>query len=88
MLTFVDGDGMGNTITGIHNDTGGTSGSVEGKNSLDGDVHGGSVESLEHDLGHLLTVSLGVKGSLSEEDGVLFGGNTELVEESVMPDLL
>jgi hypothetical protein len=30
---------------------------------LDGDVHGGDVESLEHDLGHLLSVGLGVEGS-------------------------
>ena len=55
---------------------------------LDGDVHGGSVESFEHDLGHLLSVGLGVEGSLSEKDGVLFWGNSELIVESVMPDLL
>merc|ERR1719225_751737 len=29
---------------------------IEGEDSLDGDVHGGHVEGLEHDLGHLLTV--------------------------------
>ena len=38
-------------------------------------------------LGHLLTVSLGVEGSLGQEDGVLLGGNTQLIVESVMPDL-
>merc|ERR1712122_400806 len=59
-----------------------------GEDSLDGDVHGGHVEGLEHDLGHLLTVGLRVKGSLSQEDGLLLGGNTELVVEGVMPDLL
>merc|ERR1712088_206930 len=34
---------------------------------IDGNIHGGHVEGLEHDLSHLFTVSLGVEGSLSEE---------------------
>ena len=42
---------------------------------------------LQSYLGHLFTVGLGVQGSLGKEDGVLFGGNTELVVEGVMPDL-
>merc|ERR1712176_907674 len=87
-VTLVDGDTVGDTVTGVHDDTGGTSGSVQGEDSLDGNIHGGHVESLEHDLGHLLTVSLGVEGSLSQEDGLLLGGNTELVVEGVVPDLL
>ena len=87
-ITLVDGDTMGDTVTGIHDDTSGTSGSVQGEDSLDGDVHGGHVEGLEHDLGHLLTVGLGVEGSLSEEDGLFLRGNTEFIVESVMPDLL
>merc|ERR1719422_87994 len=87
-ITLVDGDTVGDTVTGIHDDTSGTSGSVQGEDSLDGDVHGGHVEGLEHDLGHLLTVGLGVEGSLSQEDGLLLGGNTELVVEGVVPDLL
>merc|ERR1712152_80671 len=87
-ITFIDGDTVGNTISGVHDNTSGTSGGVEGEDSLDGDIHGGHVEGLEHDLGHLLTVSLGVKGSLSQEDGLLLGGNTELVVEGVVPDLL
>merc|ERR1711892_652925 len=49
---------------------------------------GGHVEGLEHDLGHLLTVSLGVEGSLSQEDGLFLWGNTELIVEGVVPDLL
>jgi hypothetical protein len=55
---------------------------------LDGDVHGGSVESFEHDLGHLLSVGLGVQWGLSKEDGVLLWGDSELVVEGVVPDLL
>merc|ERR1711899_337113 len=87
-VTLVDGDSVGDTVTGVHGDTGGTAGGVQGEHGLDGDVHGGGVEGLEHDLGHLLPVGLGVEGSLGQEDGLLLGGNTELVEECVMPDLL
>merc|ERR1739842_46142 len=87
-VTFIDGDAVGDTISGAHDETGGTSRGVEGEDSLDGDVHGGHVEGLEHDLGHLLAVSLGVEGSLSQEDGLFLRGNTELVVEGVMPDLL
>merc|ERR1711937_1000775 len=87
-VTLVDGDTVGNTVTGVHDDTSGTARGVQGEDSLDGNIHGGHVEGLEHDLGHLLTVSLGVEGSLSQEDGLLLGGNTELVVEGVVPDLL
>merc|ERR1740122_481968 len=87
-VTLVDGDAVGDTVTGVHDDTGGTAGGVQGEDSLDGDVHGGHVEGLEHDLGHLLTVGLGVEWSLGQEDGLLLGGNAELVVEGVVPDLL
>merc|ERR1719186_2376906 len=69
-ITFIDGDTVGNTISRVHDDTSGTARGIEGEDSLDGDIHGGHVEGLEHDLGHLLTVSLGVEWSLSEEDGL------------------
>merc|ERR1712106_212589 len=59
-----------------------------GEDSLDGNIHGGHVEGLKHDLGHLLTVSLGVEGSLSQEDGLFLRGNTELFVEGVVPALL
>merc|ERR1719385_480318 len=58
-VTLVDWDTVGDTVTGVHDDTGGTAGGVQGEHSLDGDVHGGHVEGLEHDLGHLLPVGLG-----------------------------
>ena len=51
-------------------------------------LHSGHVEGLKHDLSHLLPVGLGVEGSLSQEDGVLLGGHTQLIVEGVMPDLL
>merc|ERR1712198_257337 len=64
------------------------SGSEEENDEAEDNVHGGGVERLEHDLGHLLPVGFGVEGSLGEEDRLLLGGNPELVEERVMPDLL
>merc|ERR1711975_122282 len=87
-ITFIDGDSVGNTITRVHNNTGGTTRGIEGEDSLDGNIHGGHVEGLKHDLGHLFSVGLGVEGSLSEEDGLFLGGNTELIVEGVVPDLL
>merc|ERR1719190_287302 len=87
-ITLVDGDAVGDTVTGVHDNTGGTAGGVQGEHGLDSDVHGGHVEGLEHDLGHLLPVGLGVKGSLGQEDWVLLWGDTQLVVEGVVPDLL
>merc|ERR1712073_272348 len=87
-ITFIDGDVVGDTITRVHDHAGGTTGGIEGKDGLDGNIHGGHVEGLKHDLSHLFTVSLGVKRSLSEEDGLFLRGNTEFIVEGVMPDLL
>ena len=84
--TLIDGDGVGDTITGVEDDTGGAASGVEGEDGLDTDVHSGAVEGLEHDLGHLFTVGLGVHGSFSEEDVVFFGVDAELVVEGVVPD--
>ncbi len=49
-VPFVDGDGVGDTISRVEDDTSGTTGGIEGEDGLDGDVHGGTVEGLEHDL--------------------------------------
>merc|ERR1712228_556985 len=87
-ITFIDGDIVGDTISRVHDHTGGTTGGIQGEDSLDGNIHGGHVEGLEHDLSHLLTVSLGVEGSLSQENRLLLWGNTEFIVEGVMPDLL
>merc|ERR1712122_119800 len=54
-ITLIDGDGVGNTITRVHDNTSGTTRGIEGEDSLDGNIHGGHVEGLEHDLSHLLT---------------------------------
>jgi len=87
-ITLIDGHGVGHTITRVQHATGGTTRGVQGKHSLDVDVHGRDVEGLEHDLGHALTVSLGVEGSLGKEDRVLLRGNTKLIVKGVVPDLL
>merc|ERR1712174_85937 len=87
-ITFIDWDSVRDTISRVHDNTSGTARGIEGEDSLDGNIHSGHVEGLEHDLGHLLTVSLGVEGSLSEEDGLLLRGNTEFIVEGVVPDLL
>merc|ERR1712142_1430430 len=87
-ITFIDGDSVRHTISRVHDNTSGTAGSIKGEHSLDRNIHGGHVEGLKHDLSHLLTVSLGVEGSLSEEDGLFLWGNTEFIVEGVMPDLL
>merc|ERR1719376_1873749 len=87
-VTFVDGDGVGDTISRVKQDTGGTTRGVEGEDSLDGNVHGRCSEGLKHDLSHLFTVSLGVEGSFSQEDWRFLRGHTELVVERVVPDLL
>merc|ERR1719336_3765265 len=87
-ITFIDGDSVGNTISRVHDNTSGTARGIEGKDSLDGNIHGRHVEGLKHDLSHLLTVSLGVEGSLSKKDRLLLRGNTEFIVKGVMPDLL
>merc|ERR1711990_1154439 len=87
-ITFIDWDTVGDTISRVHDNTSGTTRGIKREDSLDGNIHGGHVEGLEHDLGHLLTVGLGVEGSLSKEDGLFLRGNTELIVEGVVPDLL
>merc|ERR1712050_388250 len=87
-ITFIDGDIVGDTITRVHGHTGGTTRGIEGEDNLDSNIHGGHVEGLKHDLSHLLTISLGVEGSLSKENGLLLRCNTEFIVEGVMPDLL
>ena len=51
-------------------------------------MHTWRVKRLEHDLGHLLAIGLGVQWGLGEEGGVLLWGDAELVVEGVVPDLL
>ena len=86
-ISLIDWDCVGNTITRIQDNTGCPTRGVQGEYSLDGHVHGGGVEGFEHDLGHLLPVGLGIEGSLGQENGVFFRGDTELIVKGVMPNL-
>ena len=86
--TFVDGHDVGDTIAGVEHDTSGSTGGIEREYGLNRDVEGGCVEGLEDDLGHLLSVRLGVDRSFGEQDRVLLGSHSQLVVESMMPDLL
>merc|ERR1712106_1194963 len=87
-ITFIYWDTVGNAIPRVHDNTSGTARSIKREDSLDGNIHSGHVEGLKHGLGHLLTVSLGIEGSLSQENGPFLWGNTELIVEGVVPDLL
>lgn len=58
--TFEDWDGMGDTISLIGDETGGSTVGVEGHDSLDSNVHTLDLMGLEHDGGHLLSVGLWV----------------------------
>lgn len=60
---------------------------IEGKNSLNGNIHGRSIESFEHNLSHFLTISLRIEGCFGEENRVFFGGNTEFIIKGMMPYL-
>merc|ERR1711933_67710 len=86
-ITFEDGDVVGNTITRVQANTGGSAGGVQGEDGLDSNVHGGQVEGFKHDLSHLFSVSLGVQGSFSQQSGAFFRGNSQFVVVSVVPDL-
>jgi len=88
-VTLVDWNSVGDTITSVANKTGGSTSSVEGHDGLEGNIGTLDLEGLEHDLDHALSVLLGVTWGLSEEDtDALLWGDTELVVEGVVPDLL
>ena len=72
-ITLIDGHSVGDTITRVQDDTSGSARGVQGEHSLDGNVHGGGVEGLEHDLGHLLAVGLGVQGASVRRTGCSSG---------------
>ena len=78
---------MGDTVTGIEHDTGGTTTGVQTQHGLNGDVECGSIERFKHDLSHLLPVGFGVEGSLREKDGVFLWSNTEFIVKRVVPNL-
>ena len=69
--TLVNWDGVSNTISGVADDTGGSTVGVEGEDGLDGNVESLHLESLEHELGHLLSVGLWISWGLGQHNLVL-----------------
>ena len=86
--SFEDGDGMGDTVSRIADESGSSSVGVKGEDGLDSNVKSLDLEGLEHEGGHLLSVGLGVHRRFGKEDLVLTGVHSELVGEAVVPDLL
>ena len=86
--TFVNRDNVGDTITGVEYDTGGTTRGVQREDGLDRDVECRRVERLKDNLGHLLTVGFRVDRRFGEQYRVLLGCDTEFVVEGVVPNFL
>ena len=57
-----------------------------GSHYLHGHVKGRDVEGLEKDLTHFLAIHLGVQRGLRHQHRMLVRHNTELIEESVVPN--
>ncbi|KAH3665288.1 hypothetical protein OGATHE_004103 [Ogataea polymorpha] len=86
--TSIDWNNVRNTVTRVQDNTGRSTRRVQRQHSLDRNVECWHVERLEQNLGHLFSVGLRVHWSLSQQNWVLFWRNSQLVVESVVPDLL
>ncbi len=61
-VALIDGHSVGDTISSVQHQTGGSSGGVEGQHGLDSQIIGGNFEGFEHDFGHFFSVGLGISG--------------------------
>merc|ERR1719161_1386261 len=86
-VAFIDWHCMRDTITTVHHNTCGTTTCIKRKNCLNGHIHGWGVECLKHDLSHPLAVGLWVQRCLCKKHWVLFWCHTQLIVESVVPNL-
>ena len=87
--TFKDWNTLGDPITRVTNETGRSTGSVEGHDGLEGDVHILNLESLKHYGYHLFTVGPGVKWGFGEKNTFcFFRCKSEFFVKSVVPNLL
>lgn len=57
---------------------------IEGKRGLEGNIHGWNIEGLEHYLGHLIPVNLGVVNRICQQHRVLVRWYTELIVERAL----
>ena len=85
-VAVIDGDGVGDAVTRVEDNSRGATGCKKGEHSLVGDIHGRRLEFLKHDLSHLLPVGLRVEGGLSQEDWVFPWIQTQLVVKGLVPD--
>jgi len=85
--TFIDWNGVSNTISGIADETGGSSVGVKGEDGLDSNIESLALESFEHDGGHLFSVGFWVSWSFGQQDFVLRWINSKLVRKAVIPNL-
>ena len=86
-VSLVNGYSIADTMTNMKHKTSCTSRSKQRAHRLGDGIHGWYFEGLEHDLGRLLPVDLGVERGFAQQNGVLLGGNTQFVVEGVMPYL-
>lgn len=85
--TFEDWTAMANAVSAIKDDARRLATSVETEHGLLLEEYLWRAKLLEKDVSRLHAIAVGVQGRLSEEDGVLLGGDLELVED-VPPELL
>ena len=86
-VTFVNGYGIGNTITRVDNETSASSISVETQDGLWGNVAISHLEVLEHGSDHPFSVFQWVSWSIGKENTLGLGWeHSELVLEGMMPD--
>merc|ERR1719508_683886 len=81
-ISLVDGDSMGDSIPRVHHNAGGSARGVKRKDSLDSDIHGGSVECFKHDLSHFLSVGFRVEWSFCEQNWMFLRSCSELIVHS------
>merc|ERR1712228_553788 len=72
-ITFIHRDSMGDTITRVHDNTSGTSRSIQGEDSLDSNIHCRHVEGLKHDLGIFSRLAFGLRGASVRRTGCSSG---------------
>lgn len=86
-VSFINGNRVGNTVTGIQNNTSGPTRAIQRKNGLYLDIEALDMELIEHNLAHLLAILLGILWCLCDQDVVLLRVNAQLIAETVLPQL-
>lgn len=87
-VSFVDWNGMRNSVTRVEDNTRCTSRRVKRENTLYAHIEAWNVKNFKHDLGHLLTILLVVDWSFSKKDRMFFWRNSKFRVESMMPNFL